>query len=425
MDEKQVTYRGQADDFSAGNDLEMPFANSSHHKREATDFREGAPTVNPIVPTKGTCDGAHGGRARNNTDDDNAHQVEAQDGGSGEEEEDEVGGRTNDQAMRLRILQLTLALVGVSLKGSPCGVHALQIFSLLCQLGVLWSLVFFLWLVAETGDDYSIVYREREDSYLTSAVLIMVAPLVFLHYVAHSEECSKALLAATKTVVLKWWHVAFPLVPPLGLAVNAASFSGWVFWFYTLLVLIFYIIVFLPSGVGIMVCFVYAQSFTDALPREKKLEDLKEPILRHMEQTQERIKVLNKAFVLPNITIWLFYTFINLWELVDFGLEEGKEYSGAKIQTEAEDALWFILCVLMMLVLVLPPSEYTKSVESYVLGLVVQHCDDSANMGYFHWLEKLRMGWTVFSVEITRKTVGRLFYLLVIAAITVTSRFLH
>ena len=53
-----------------------------------------------------------------------------------------------------------------------------------------------------------------------------------------------------------------------------------------------------------------------------------------------------------------------------------------------------------------------------------QHCGDSTNVGYFYWLDKLQLGWTLLSVQVNRRIIARIFYVLIIAAMTGGSRYL-
>jgi hypothetical protein len=106
--------------------VELPsIASSSILKEESTDFRGRGSTTNPMAPPPTSGGG-----------DDNAHhdQLEAQQpsgggsggGGGGGGDGGTVAERAAAFAKRLRVIQWSLALVGVSLEGSPCAAYALQ-----------------------------------------------------------------------------------------------------------------------------------------------------------------------------------------------------------------------------------------------------------------------------------------------------------
>ena len=382
--------------------MEMPSVSAGYYMQESTDFREKESSTNPIIPASG--DRAQGGEGteREYGDGDAHDQLEAQregeessggGGGDGGGGGGGGGGRTRDQATRLLVVQWTLALVGVRLKGpSPCGARTLQLFAILCQLGNLSSIGWSIFFVSES-DEVSATAIDRYDIEMCLLALIMLAPLGFLHYVTFSEEHSAVFLAAVETVTLKRWHVVLPMVPPLGTGLTCAFAYGVAYsplWGF--IQCLYFVIAYLPAAVGIMVCFVHAQSFTDKMPRNKSLEELKEPLVRHKERTQRCINFLNKTFVLPNIALWVFTTMVFLWFLID------------------SITKW--------------DSEYTSDAVNYAVALVEQHCGDSTNVGYFHWLDKLQLGWTLLSVQVNRRIIARIFYVLIIAAMTGGSRYL-
>ena len=269
------------------------------------------------------------------------------------------------------------------------------------------------------SDEVSATAIDRYDIWLSLLTLVMLAPLGFLHYVALSEEHSAVFLAAVETVTLKRWHVLLPMVPPLGTGLTCAFAYGVAYsplWGF--IHCLYFVIAYPPAAVGIMVCFVDTQSFTDKMPRNKSLEELKEPLVRHKERTQRCINFLNKTFVLPNIALWVFTTMVFLWYLIDAITKWGSEFWAALY------VLRVLFNAFMILMFLMPASEYTNDAVNYAVALVEQHCGDSTNVGYFHWLDKLQLGWTLLSVQVNRKTIARVFYVLIITAMTGGSRLL-
>ena len=107
-----------------------------------------------------------------------------------------------------------------------------------------------------------------------------------------------------------------------------------------------------------------------------------------------------------------------LWILIDAITKTGSEFKAAL------NALLVLFNAFMILMFLMPASEYTSDAVIYAVALVEQHCGDSTNVGYFHWLDKLQLGWTLLSVQVNRKTIARVFYVLIITAMTGGSRYL-
>jgi hypothetical protein len=320
------------------------------------------------------------------------------------------------RSARVRVLQWFLALVGASFRDSPGCVYALQVFAVLWQLVVVWYIgddVF----KEQDADDKSSNSKSQYEIWAFTVVLIMLAPLAFLHRVTRSEKHSADLLAAAQCATLKRWYLCL-FLPPLAIATTYATTEQGFWGFMNFL---FTLVWYFPAAVGVLVCCIYAQSFCYALPQEQRLEDVKESLPRIVGHTQERIDFLNNAFVVPNIALWLFMTTSNLWslwEVVEGEIDDDWSYT--------DDILYYSLvsffASLMMLAFLLPPSEYTSGAENYCAKLMGRHCGDPASVGYILWLKDQSLGWAVLLVRITRQIVGRAFYVLVVVVLMAGSK---
>ena len=336
-----------------------------------------------------------------------------------EVEEDPTAGtyekkRRDDETARLRAVQYALAVSGVGFPGSPPGIRALQALALLCQIGNLIYIGF--WMRWDKSDD-----AVRSESYDGVWALEQIIPLVFLHYIACSKE-RESFLSAVRVVSLKPWMIFAPLIPVIGFAIVDLSFPQHKK-YYTVPSDIFS---YLPCAVGSIVIFCYADSFAKKLPKERNPQQLKEAVIVYNRETNRAMARLNMWFVLPNVLIWLIFTMINLWYTLGMILKPTDDDDEGDYNNPWYNGLNTALSTMMVYFLLLPLATYTGESQKWVYGVHTELCNgDVANIAFIMWLKDSELGWELANVKLTPERLSTLGYFLTMCLISTASFFMQ
>ena len=299
---------------------------------------------------------------------------------------------TAEQEQKKRIVRFILACAGVSFPNSTWYVYVIQVLGLAAQGWVL----------------YMLSLNILRTFYMLN-LFIQVFPWCYLCFLTRSSE-RQYLNKIIENLTVKWWMVAVPFVPNLAIALLVSLQRGGAIGFF------FVFFLFLPASISILMLFAYVAEFEKNLPMIRSINDIKENVLTYQKETREKIKLMNIALLIPNVSLWAFITLYFFWLMVD-DLENN--YYASK------DFPWYyaigtVFNLLFTLSFLVPSVAFTHVVNDFVTRLDKQFCEE--DNGVLGWLRSSKHGWEVFSVEMSPKMMTRILYVVMGACLIYFSK---
>lgn len=312
---------------------------------------------------------------------------------------------TAEQEQKKRIVRFILACAGVSFPNSTWYVYVIQVLGLAAQGWVLYILISFLKIYANNDDIDGRLIVQLQTFYILD-LFIQVFPWCYLCFLTRSSE-RQYLDKIIENLTVKWWMVAVPFVPNLAIALLVSLWRGGAIWFFFLFFL------FLPASISILMLFAYVAEFEKNLPMIRSINDIKENVLTYQKETREKIKLMNIALLIPNVSFWAFITLDFFWLMVD-NLENNYTHDAVFY------AIVTVFNLLFTLSFLVPPVAFTHVVNDFVTRLDKQFCEE--DNGVLGWLRSSKHGWEVFSVEMSPEMMTRILYVVVGACLTYFSK---
>lgn len=334
--------------------------------------------------------------------------------------------RSLEHNQRLRALQFMVSLGGASFKDSSRSAYIVQACVLVCQLGLAPYVVFEA-LRTDMHTHLGPAGKSKIAAWFICEMVIMCASMAFIHFATRNGEQSRAIVAAAKTFRPNKLLLGLTVAPLLMRAVVDICFTMGISetqGIRGVALLVYTLTVFGPTAIGTILAFVYAQSFTDSLPQESYFQDLKKTLTRYNDETQRTIGILNNAFLVPHLILWLSLAIVQFFILFDISLLGKDGYGWSRDELTTYFALQTFFDGMVLLTLLLPPAEYTRIVDQYARDLVSRYCEDYGNIGYITWLKDQKLHWILLSIRPTKKGILRVMYLVIVGGLTIISRYL-
>jgi len=328
---------------------------------------------------------------------------------------------SKSRLLDIQIVEMMFACAGVILPAAPS--YKISVVSLLGISFQVFNLVFSIWGTAISNEDDQ-VNLVRDILYEALTLLIMVVPLVLLHFVSRNAKYSSLLLEAINTSEdLPTWYYALPLLPVAIIGIASFTFYASKSELNTQGIpgVISNVVGNYPTAVGIIVTFLYAQKFAkdlDLVDFQNSNECLQNHLLSYKNKTEKHIKLLNSMFFVPMFFLWFLYLMIQLFY---FG---GDVVKKDPIIYICIDVIWTIGAAIMLCVLFVPAAEFTERNRKRIYNTITVLSKDPSNSGYIVWLDRIPMGWTMLSVEISAMILVRLIYILLSGIFVIMSRFM-